>query len=386
MMSATTRLLLALFAPLRVTLVRVTLVRVTLFMVTLAMVTLAMGTWSLPAAAQPPGVDEEAGRELATDAMVAYNTGDYGSALASFNQAREVYPTGQVLRMTGYTLFALENWVEAANTLDEAIKTEFKPLSEDDAEHARSQLAEALTHIASVTVNSSIDGATLTVDDGAAEELPATVRIDPGSHSFVVSAPGHDDLYRQEELEAGQELTFTMDPSPLGEGDSPPPPRPKPDPDPEPDEGDGSMGWFAGQGTVGLITAGVGVAVGAVGVVGLIYGGNLRSAVQENIDAHQANYDPGCNTNTELCQYDIAMINEDGERAQTWQDTGVVMTITGGALLVTGVTLWLFAGDGPLADDDADQASWSCLPGLTGTGASEGSVPSGVAVGCFGSF
>ncbi len=317
--------------------------------------------------------------------MVAYNKGDYGSALASFNEAREVYPTGQVLRMTGYTLFALENWVEAANAIDEALKTEFKPLSDDDAEHARSQLAEALTHIASVTITSSVDGAELAVDDGEAEELPATVRIDPGSHAFVVTAPGHDDLYRQEELEAGQELSFTMDPKPLGEGDSPPPPKPEPKPEPD-DEDDGSMGWFPGQGTVGLITAGVGVAVGAVGIVGLVYGSNLRSAVQENIDAHHANYDPACNTDTELCQYDIAMINDDGERAKTWQDTGLVMTITGGALLAAGVTLWIFAEDGPLADDGADQASWSCLPGLTGMGASEGATPSGLSVGCFGSF
>jgi len=364
MMSAMTRALFTLLTPL--------------------LITLAVGTWSPQAAAQPANVDEEAGRELATDAMVAYNKGDYGSALASFNKAREVYPTGQVLRMTGYTLFALENWVEAANTINAALKTDFKPLSDDDAEHARAQLAEAMTHIAAVSVTSNIDGAQLAVDDGEAYELPTTVYLDPGSHAFVVSASGYDDLYRQEELEAGQELSFTMDPKPLGGGDSPPPPKPDPDPEPEPDDDDGSMGWFAGQGTVGLITAGVGVAVAAVGVRALIYGSSLESAVQENIDAHNAIYDPGCNTYSDLCRNDIAMINQDGERAATWQDTGLVMTISGGALLAVGVTLWLLAEDGPLADDGADKVSWSCLPGLAGTG--EGSLPSGAGLGCFGSF
>lgn len=350
------------------------------------LVLLVLCTWSAPASAQPEGVDEEAGREYANQAMLAYSKEDYGTALTAFAEARKVYPTGQVLRMTGYTLFALENWLEAANTLDEALKTEFKPLSEDDAEHATTQLNEALTHLAVVMVTSSVDGAKLSIDDGEAVALPATVRTDPGSHAFVVTAPGHDDVYRQEELEAGQELTFSMDPDP-STGDAPKR-RPKPKAAPEPDDDDDSSGagWFPGQGTVGLITAGAGVAVGAVGIVALVYGTTLRSSVQENIDTHNALYDPSCNTNTELCHYDIALINQDGARAQTFQDAGLAMTITGGALLAAGVTLWLFAGDDSEGADGADQASWSCLPGVAGVGAREGASPTEIGVGCFGSF
>jgi hypothetical protein len=344
---------------------------------------LVLSTWSGPASAQPEGVDEEAGREHANAAMAAYNKGDFGAAMAAFAKAREVYPTGQVLRMSGYTLFALENWLAAADTLDEALSTEFKPLSDDDATHARTQLDEALTHLAVVTVTSGVDGAELAVDEGETLSLPNTVRLDPGSHAFVVTAPGHDDIYRQEELEAGQELTFTMDPEPASDDGPKPKPKPKPEPEPDEDDGPSGPGWFPGQSTVGLITAGVGAVLGTVGVVALVYGTTLRSSVQENIDAHNTFYDPGCSTNTELCHYDIALINQDGERAQSAQDAGVAMTITGGVLLAAGVTLWLFAGD---ESAGADQASWSCLPGMTGGGAREGAVPTGLGVGCFGSF
>ena len=301
--------------------------------------------------------DEEKGRELAGEAMGHYNEGEFEAALESFRKAEAVYPAAQVLRMKGYTLMALENWLEAADAIEAALKTDYKPLVPRDAEHAEDQLKKVLEHLAVVEMRSNAPRATVAVDGQSPVDLPATIRLLPGEHRFVVEAPDHETLEQQKDLAVGEhDLGFdmkTLDP------DAPQPEpvaKPEPEPEPEPEEPGSAFGWFGGQGPIGLTAMGVGAAVGGVGLGLALYGTSLRSAVRDNIDAHNASYGPSCEREPQLCAYDAELINRDGRRARDLQNTGMVMGIAGGGLLVVGTVLFLFSDDSPLAGDEADSA------------------------------
>ena len=343
-----------------------------------ALLTLLIFTLSLPAHAQPAGVDEEAGRELAVEGMGHYKEGEFAAALEVFNRAREVYPTGQVLRMTGYTLLALERWIEAANAISEALKSEYKPLMPRDAEHAEDQLKKAMSHVGVVNVTSSVEGATLRVDGGPSRALPQRLLLEPGSHQFVVSARKHDHAETEESVGAGEEVNVSLDPTPLAEGEKPKPlPPPKPAPEEEEESGSGAFGFMPHQGVIGLVVGGVGLVAGAVGLGVGLAGVSLEDAVQENIDIHNQNYDPSCSTNTNLCQGDIQLINSDGERAADLTNAGMVTGIIGVGLFAVGATLFLLSEDSPLAPETAadggDELSVMCVPAALGAG-------------CFGTF
>ena len=311
--------------------------------------------------AQP--IDEVKGKELAGEAMGHYREGEFEQALELFKQAKAIYPAGQVLRMTGYTLVAMERWLEAAEAIEEALVAKYKPLLPRDAEHAEDNLKEALSHIVQVEVVSNVAGATVSVNGGPNEQLPTKLKLEPGTHTFEVSADEHDSAEAEKDLEAGQKVTIELDPTPLDSGDSEPIVPPPPKPEPEPDEADeGGYGWFPGQGAVGLTMGGVGLALGVAGLVTGVYGLNLESAVQENIDAHNQNFDPSCTQNSELCRNDIALINADGESAASARDTGMALGLAGAGLFTVGLILFLFSDDGPLAPDDGADTAIACTP------------------------
>jgi len=329
---------------------------------------LAMLLATAAAHAQPTEEDEENGRELAGQAMGHYKNDEFEQALDLFKQARAIYPTGQVLRMTGYTLVSMESWLEAAETLEEALNTSYKPLSEDDAEHAKEFLATAMSHIATVEIISSVPEATVTVDSGAEESLPHKMRLVAGSHSFVVTAPEHDAVSDERDVAGGASITIELDPEPTAEPEPEPPPKPPP-PKPEPDDGGSAFGWFPGQGAIGLATAGIGLGLVGVGIGTGVYGTNLNTAAQDNIEVHNQTYDPECKNNRELCLHDIALINSDSERANDLMTASTALVISGGAAFVVGLTLFLFSEQSPFAGDgdSAGEASLACGPQVDGS-------------------
>lgn len=342
---------------------------------TLTSLALATALWCLAGVAAAQPIDEPQGKELASEAMTHYKESEFEDALDKFRQARAIYPTGQVLRMTGYTLIALGRWLEAANTLDEALTTEFKPLLPRDAEHAQDQLDVALSHLSVAEISSSVADARLSVDDGPEQPLPATVYLEPGAHRFVVTAPEHAPVEREQELNEGSRTRLELDPTELEPEEPAPQPKPRPKPvAPPPEEPSSAFGWFPGQGIVGLATAGVGLVFGGVAIGTGVYGSSLRSAVRDNISAHNQQYDAACAANTDSCLADIELINRDGERAQTYQNVAMGTGIAGGALFAVGATLFLFSDMSPLAPADTgggdratgDGFTLGCLPTLGG--------------------
>ncbi|MBM4374935.1 MAG: hypothetical protein FJ095_07605 [Deltaproteobacteria bacterium] len=316
----------------------------------LVAVALVLGSTEL-ALAQPLDKNQMKGRDFATTALELYQKEQYADALLKFTDAEKLYPTAQVLRMQGYTLIALKRYVEAIEVLERALKTDFKPLLPVDAEDTEDQLKEALKRVASLTIRSSIAKATVRVDEGDPRPLPQTLRLPTGAHHFVVEAPNHDPVDLSRDIQAG---TSVLQLDPTAKKVEVPIVAPPSQEDKSKDSGAGKPrnlfgGWFPQQRNVGLALAGAGLAASGTALGLGIYGMNLESAVQTNIDAHRQNYDPACASNTALCLADNALINHDGERAAAYRNSAMVTGIAGAGLAVLGSLFVAFAPDGPFA-------------------------------------
>lgn len=352
--------------------------------------------------AEPSAEDISTGRKLAKEAYTAFKSKDFDTAVAKFKQASDLYPSGQVLRYRGYSLLALKRWDEAVGVLEQALETTIKPLSPVEAEDTEDKIKEAKTHIAIVHIRSNVRGATARLDDGEAKKLPHRFLVKPGDIELVIEAKGYETRSESREVKAGSEQKIGFDlkkASDKATKQSKPKPKAKPKPKPKPSKPINLFaGWFPHQGTIGLVTAGLGVAVGSFALATGLHGLSVRGAVQENIDAHNSNYDAACSQNTQLCQYDIALINSDGERAQLYQNMGLITGIVGASLVAVGATFWIFAPDGPIGNsakdhDGKDKATLGCLPtasfGASGSGISTSRGPLGsslLGVACGGRF
>ncbi len=341
-------------------------------------VAVALGLGATPAAAQAGDESSEAenharGRELAGEGLQAYQDGDFERARTLFTQARELYPSGQVLRMLGYSTLVLDRWLETADALEAALNTELKPLAEDDRPEVEENLQQALSHIGTVTVESTVDDATVAIDGGEPELLPlGRTRLIEGTHRFVVSAEGHEDVEQSVELDGGDHLDLEIDPIPIEEEPEEPPEPPPPPAEPEPEDSPWPL--------IGVASGAVGLTMMGMGIGTLIEGVALRDHAQDRVSEHNARYGAGCaRGDYDACVYDAAVINRQGDRAEAVQGVGLGLTIGGAVLATVGVLAVVLAPDDS-SDEDEDQdeaasddelATWSCGPhGLAGLGCS----------------
>jgi tetratricopeptide (TPR) repeat protein len=330
---------------------------------------------SSAALGQPGDKRQNQGRDLAIEALQLYQDEKYADALVKFEQAERLYPTGQVLRMHGFTLIALKRYVEAIDALNKALTTEFKPLMPADAEDTEDRLADIKKKVAQVTLRSDVTGATVRIDGGEPKPLPVTLPMNPGRHHLVVAAPERDTLDESHDIPSGAS-TLSFSPKKKKkpkEQDQKVEPLPRPGPTAPPAKTPTNLagGWFAHQREVGVAIAGAGLAAGGVAIGVGIYGGSLQGAVQTNIDAHAQNYDSACSHNTQLCLHDIALINHDGERAAQARNLALLSGIVGAGLVVVGGTFVMFAPHGrvaPAPKDVKDKTSVACAatPDLAG--------------------
>src|SRR5262249_14470336 len=103
-------------------------------------------------------------RQTALDGLTAYRSGEFAKALGLFEQARALYPSAQILRMTGYSHLALQHWEKAVEALEASLTSPVGALEEGDRKDVDAQLAKALTHFGQVNVITAVEGAVLSID------------------------------------------------------------------------------------------------------------------------------------------------------------------------------------------------------------------------------
>lgn len=339
-----------------------------------------------PAAAQTADEINQA-RASAKEGLAAYKAEDFKKALVLFDQARKLYPSAQILRMTGYSYLALSEWEKAADFMDQAVASTVGPLDGDDKKDVADNLAKAMAHLGLVKVTSDVEGAELVIDKRDPVKLPlaAPVRLVAGKHAITVRAPEHTDVTEEITVEPNGKLAeVKVSPKPIPKKIEAPPPPPPPKPAPKPPEP--PKGWIPMQYQIGLVAAGLGVGIGAGALASGLGALHLSDQVNADTKKHYENYGQNCDklgaAYVRDCQFDREVINYDADRANTLANVGLGTGIAAGVLLAGGVTLVLFAPEGPLgpkakpADDTPKEGASSrparhgvtaaCAPLLTG--------------------
>jgi hypothetical protein len=317
---------------------------------------------SSPAFAQTQDEINEA-RSSAKDGLAAYKAGDFKKALVLFDAARKLYPSAQILRMTGYSYLALEEWAKAADLMDLALASSVGPLDNDDKKDVAEQLTKATSHLGEIAVTSDVAGAELTIDQRAPMKLPLDkpVRLLAGKHTLTVRAPEHTDATRDVTIEGGaRPVDIKLSPVPIPKKvEPPPPPPPKPKPPPPPPKG-----WIPMQLAIGLAAGSVGVVLGAGAITTGAGSLHLQGQVQNDKDLHTKNYGQACDNPAlySQCMFDRQVVNYDADRANTLANVSLATGIAGGVLLAGGVVLVLFAPEGPLGPKPAPPPKDGSLP------------------------
>jgi len=294
------------------------------------------------------------GRALAVQGFKAYKLTDYGTALTAFEEARTLYPAGQVLRMWGYTLLALERWSEAHGALEQALQAELKPLSESVRGEVRDNIAKARSHLALLTIRSSTSGASVSIDGGPKEALPIEGRLlAEGAHQLRATAPEHEDSERSVDLQGGSSPSIDMDLEAK---------KPEPVEEPEPVEPPSTAPAWLRPAALGGTALGL-TALGA-GVATLLSGRSMTAQVDDR-NARLAQQWPTMCTSSALsgCHQAAEANHRDAQRAYQLEAAGLSLMISGAALAAAGTTtLILFA---PTAAEPS-KSSLRCSPAVLG--------------------
>jgi hypothetical protein len=295
-----------------------------------------------PALAQSPE-EIKVARQTAGDGLVAYRAGQFDKALSLFAQARAVYPSAQILRMVGYTELALDHWQKSLEALEASLKSTVGTLPESDRKDVQEQLNKVLVHFGSIHVSSRAPDATVSVDGGPAQPLPLDkpLRLLEGKHTVTVTAPDHLDATQDVTVVGGKRLELPIEPEKKPEPPPPPPPKPPPAPPPPPPP---PKPWIPAQRPIGFGLAGTGVALGVGAVITAISAAQIRASVAENVDVHTKRFGNQCTgIDRKLCQFEVALINHDADRADALRDATIGLSISAGVLAAGGAVLLIFA-------------------------------------------
>jgi len=304
----------------------------------LAILTAGSLALASPASAQSPE-EIKVGRQIAGEAFQAYQKNEFDKAVSMFKQARQLYPSANVIRLLGYSELGLEHWEAALEALEASLESTIGPLSKDDRKEVQDQIAKAMAHIGTITVTSKVAGAKLAVDGGEPRALPLDkpIRLLEGPHKLLVKAPDHLDAAKDLKVEGGKTIELALEP-PEKPKPKPPPPPPPPPPKPE------RKAWVPHQRLVGFAAAGAGVAAGVGALITTTQWVHWKSLAKSDQDKHLAIYGKGCAMgDPRLCAYDITVTNREADTANHLRNASIGLGVAAGVLAATGVVFVVMA-------------------------------------------
>jgi tetratricopeptide (TPR) repeat protein len=278
--------------------------------------------YDTPPAATPPtattatadGAKARASQLLA-DGLVLSQEGDFAGALDKYREAYAIYPSAKLLINIGTSYRALGRQADAAESYERYIAD--RDAAPDRVRELRALLVEIDKLVAWATIDVNESGAQLRVDGKAIayQGKKATVRLDPGSHTFVAEKGELQPAIVTAALSPGQKRSISLRLAP----------KPK------------TVTIVVQDGRAQRITA---FAVGGAGILGVAGGavvGGLAIASNSAARAHCHPSDPT------LCDGDGARL---GRRAQAEATASTVAIAIGSAALVAGIALYVTAPKG----------------------------------------
>jgi hypothetical protein len=267
--------------------------------------------------------DRTAAREHLTQAQDLKKQGQLAEALSHYQESERLEPKlttaldlADCAEQLGKLVEAQGYWAAARDMA----KHDEKPQSKARAEQRLAAVEKRIAHLTLLLAADTPAGAQVFRDEALLEPaaVGTAVPANPGDHTVVVKAAGHDDATYAVKLADGDNQTLSITAGRATAPLAPPPPPPKVVAPPPPPVVEVSSSG-SGQRTLGLI-------LGAGGIVGVGVGSVLWSV----------GYRDG---------------NSLGPTADQQLLAGQISVIGGGALLVTGIVLFATApsGDAPKA-------------------------------------
>jgi hypothetical protein len=311
----------------------------------LATAVLALPLWSGTALAQSDQ-DRAAARSLATQGSESFKAGKYDETIDLLTRAEGLVhaPTHLLLIAraqvaSGKLVLGKETYLKITR---EQLAGDAPPAFKQAQESATKELAALEPRIGAVRISLGGDAAGVEVTIDGKPLSTALVGVftpmDPGKHKISAARKGGKPVDKELVIADGEKKELTLEMGTLATTATPPvteplkPVEPATKDEPTPAKSDDG---FTGMQIGGLVAAGVGVAGAAVGVV-FVLG---RSTAQSDSDALFSACNPGCTTAEKS---EIDDLDNDAASKGT---IGVIGLAAGGALIATGVTLFVLGGN-----------------------------------------
>jgi tetratricopeptide (TPR) repeat protein len=148
-------------------------------------------------------------------AVSEYEAGSWHEARALFRRAHELEPSARTLRGLGLTAFELRRYVDAMAELEAALTDARKPLTPEQRDQIVPLLGRIRQYISVFDVSLVPADAELLVDGVLVHLEAGRLSLDPGEHTVVARAQGHEESRTVLRAEAGTErdLTIVLEPS-----------------------------------------------------------------------------------------------------------------------------------------------------------------------------
>jgi hypothetical protein len=306
-------------------------------------VSLASATTVSTPLAAPSASSEEQRKSAYRAGVTAAEAGRWAEARARFREAIALRPSPKAVFSLAQAEEHLGEVASAQASYEEA-RTSARAAGENDvvsaSEQAEAALEPRIPHLHVVTTGVLDATATL---DGQRVATSLVVAADPGSHALVVQATGRQPYTATISLRERQQLEVVVSLlplAPLGAGTPPPPPPVA-----------RTVRTQSPLATAGLVAAGVGV----VGVaIGAAFGIEARARNDQS-------YSGGCQGNA--CPANAAAVRES---ALSWAHASTAAFIAGGALVASGVVVWLVVPPRVTTEGGAAEGSVALVPNGTG--------------------
>jgi tetratricopeptide (TPR) repeat protein len=268
-------------------------------------------------------------RELYSKGQALFREGSYTEAERAFEEAYRLVPNAVVLLSIAECEVRTEQYQRAIDTFEAYLRE--KPDARDASE-VRGQIEALRARPAVLTVNSSVPGASVWVDQSdSGQATPAELKLAAGHHIVGLQHDGYLPAEQGVDLTPGERETLNVDLVP--EAAPAPPPAPAPEPVATEQRGPrhtGTLFWVAtGVGAAGLIT---GITLGSL-------------ALQKEKDFNK-------NPTTETA--------DKGERMALFADIGFGIAAAGA---VTALVVYFTSGKKGEPASDSAQA-WRVAPEL----------------------
>lgn len=278
------------------------------------------------------------------------NRGEYGAALAEFDQAYAASPNYAVLYNIGQANVGLGRARPAIDALRRYLKEgdgEIPPARRAEVEQ---QVALLESSFVSLTITTAPTGATVSVDGTAVGTTPlaSPVRVTAGTHVVSATRPGAPPAWRVVKLAEGAPASVAIE---LPEPPAPTSPSAAaPAPSPPPARTCAERAPAASPFPTGFVLVGAGVAVGGVALGHYLWNHGRLEDFRANEAALQTDTSPGRNER-------LLANNALGDSIDRASVVTVVLGVSAGALLASGAA-WLLVEP----RHRRERAAWAAPP------------------------